>query len=338
MLTPLVLEAVRARAAELGLRGDRVRVEHVLNWGGFGSASYNAGDDARRIHLKLSPEAETHAGLRRWQRIRAILARRYHAPAMLSWLEVPGTAYAGPVFEYVNGTHLDGLRPPRVLDEVLRTVGQLHADQELTQLLAPEGPARTYFDCLASRYTGMLREDLELLRAEPPPFIRPDRLRWMSEQIDLLEQLAHASGAFTGIARAIVHWDLWWNNVLVTPSEKWYIVDWDDIGPGDPALDFATLLFPLTVGPDARRWQEFPISSSDEAFPTRMALYRRAQVLDYVIDVLADWIECREVPAAQAEVRTRKQAEHLRFLRMYEAEYAREETAKAASVHELPGA
>jgi hypothetical protein len=31
-----------------------------------------------------------------------------------------------------------------------------------------------------------------------------------------------------------------------------------------------------------------------------MALYRRAQVLDWVIDVLADWIECREVPAAQA--------------------------------------
>jgi hypothetical protein len=184
------------------------------------------------------------------------------------------------------------------------------------------GPAPTYFACLVSRYTGMLREDLEAIRAEPPPFLRPDRLRWMSEQLDVLEQLARDSGAFTGTARAIVHWDLWWNNILVAPSGPWHLVDWDDVSLGGPALDYATVLFPLTCDPAFRRWQEFPIPAQDEAFPARMALYRRAQVLDGAIDVLADWIDCREVPAAQAEVRTRKQAEHVRFVRMYEAEYA----------------
>jgi hypothetical protein len=54
-----------------------------------------------------------------------------------------------------------------------------------------------------------------------------------------------------------------------------------------------------------------------------MALYRRVQMLDWVIDILADWIDCREVPAFQEEVRARKQAEHEQFLRIYEAEYGR---------------
>jgi hypothetical protein len=322
-LTPLVLEALRARAADLGLRAERVSVEHVLNWSGFGSASYNAGDDTRRVHLKLSPEADVHAGFGRWQGIHTILEGRYHAPAMLGWLKVPGTAYQGPVFEFVAGTHLDGSRAPRVLDEMLRTVGLLHADQELAGRLAPEGPAPTYFDCLVSRYTGMLREDLELVRAEPPPFVRPGRLRWMAEQVDLLEELARGGGAFTGEARAVVHGDLWWDNVLVGPSGRWHILDWDGVGPGDPALDFATVLFPLTCGPAARRRQEFPIPVPDEAFAARMALYRRAQVLDWVIDVLADWIECREVPAAMAAVRARKQAEHERFLCIYQTDHGR---------------
>ena len=43
-LTPLVLLALRDQARTLGLNADRVSVEYVLNWGGFGSASYNVTD------------------------------------------------------------------------------------------------------------------------------------------------------------------------------------------------------------------------------------------------------------------------------------------------------
>jgi hypothetical protein len=322
-LTPLIQEALRARAAALGLRADRLREEHVLNWGGFGSASYTVWDGTRQLHVKVSPDAGDHARLRHWQQIHRLLEERYHAPALLDWLEVPGTAYQGPVFAFVDGTHLDGFRTPRVLEDVLRVVGLLHADPELAQHLRQEGPTRSCFDCLVSRYTGMLREDLDGIRAEPPPFVRPDRLRWMSEQVDVLEQLAQGSGAFSGPAHAVVHGDLWWNNLLVASSGAWYLLDWDDVSLGDPAVDYAALLFPFTCGPALRPWQDFPIPTQDEAFPLRMALYRRAQVLDGVIDVLADWIDAREVPAAQAEVRTRKQAEHEHFLRVYEAEYGR---------------
>lgn len=323
ILTLLVQQAVQAQAGNLGLDADRLSVEYVLNWGGFGNASFNVGDGARRVHLKLTPDADTQHALRRWRGLRTILEKRYHAPIMLGWLVVPGTAYQGPIFEFIDGEFLDGCRMPGILNDLLRVIASLHADKELAQKIAPSGIGRTYLDCFRSRYIEMLREDLESIRMEPPPFISPSRLRWMSAEVDVLEALAQASGAFGETANAVIHWDLWWNNILVSPSGRWYILDWDDVGFGDPALDYSTAIFPLTCGPNHRAWQDFPIPVQDAAFAVRMALYRRIQVLDWVIDVLADWIDCREAPASQAEVRTRKQAEHEQFLRIYEADYGK---------------
>jgi hypothetical protein len=191
----------------------------------------------------------------------------------------------------------------------------------LARALAPAASPRTHLDCLLSRYTDNFRENLNIVRADPPPFINPPRLRWLAGQVDRLEDLARGSGAFAGAAQAVIHWDLWSDNVLVSPSGRWHILDWDDVGPGDPALDFATVIFPLTFGPAARRWQDFPIPAGDDAFAARMALYRQALVLDTVIDVLPDWIDCREAPAVIDEVRAHKQAEHECFLRLYETDY-----------------
>lgn len=320
-LTPLVQQALRAQAVELGLDADRLAVEYVLNWGGFGNASFNVGDGSRRLHLKLTPDADTQHALRRWQELRTILEDRYHAPTLLGWFAVPGTAYQGPIFDFIEGAFLDGCRMPEIMHDLLRVIGLLHADRELAQKIAPHGLGRTYLDCFRSRYIEMLREDLETIQMEPPPFISPFRLQWMSAEVDMLETMAQESGAFGETAQAVIHWDLWWNNILVHPSRRWYILDWDDVGFGDPAMDYSTAIFPLTCRPTNCAWQDFPIPAQDEAFSVRMALYRRIQVLDWVIDVLADWIDCREAPASQDEVRVRKQAEHEHFLRVYEAEY-----------------
>jgi hypothetical protein len=324
VLTPLVSQAVMAQAGGLGLDIGRVAVEYVLNWGGFGNASFNVGDGTWRFHLKLTTDAATQEALRRWQRLRTFLEGRYHAPAMLGWLTVPGTPYQGPIFEFIAGEHLDGCRRPGILNDLLCVVGLLHADRELAEKMDPNGPIRTYLDCFRSRYIQPLREDLRAIRIEPPPFISPARLRWMSEEVDLLEKLTQESGAFGGTAHSVIHWDLWWNNILVSPSGGWFILDWDDVGFGDPAMDFSAAIFPFTCDPTNRNWQSFPIAAHDDAFSTRMDLYRRTQVLDWIIDVLVDWIDCREAPASQAEVRARKQAEHEQYLRIYEAEYRRD--------------
>jgi hypothetical protein len=243
---------------------------------------------------------------------------------MLGWLAVPDTAYQGPIFEFVDGEFLDGCRMPGILTDLLRVVGLLHADRELAQKIASNGLIRTYLDCFRSRYIDMLREDLKMIQVEPPPFISPSRLRWMSEEVDALEKQARESGAFGETLQAVTHWDLWWNNVLVSPSGQWYILDWDDMGFGDPALDYSAIVFPLTCSPINRDWHSFSIPYQGEAFSVRMALYCRAQVLDGVIDVLADWIECRDVPASQAEVQAGKQAEHEHSFRIYQAEYCRD--------------
>lgn len=87
-LTPLVYRAVHAQADGLGLDADRLAVEYVLNWGGFGNASFNVGDGRWRFHLKLTPDPATQEALRRWQRFHTILEARYHAPALLGWLTI----------------------------------------------------------------------------------------------------------------------------------------------------------------------------------------------------------------------------------------------------------
>lgn len=324
ILTPLILQALQTQAVNLGLRTDQLTVEHVLNWGGFGNASFHVGDGTRRVHLKLTRDADSQNALRRWRELRTILEERYHAPTMLGWLTVPGTAYEGPIFEFVEGEFLDACRMPGTLKEVLRIVGLLHADLELAQKITPSKRIRTYLDCFRSRYIEMLREDLKEIQIEPPPFISPARLRWMSEQVEVLEKMAQESGAFDDIAQAVTHWDLWSGNILVHPSGRFYILDWDDVSLGDPAMDFSAAIFPTTCTPAPCDWRDYSIPAGDEAFASRMALYRRTQVLDWVIDVLADWIDCRQAPSFQSEVRARKQAEHENFFRIYQTNYGKD--------------
>ncbi|HJT31180.1 MAG TPA: phosphotransferase [Pirellulales bacterium] len=325
-LTPLVERALRAAAGEFGIQPDALVAEYVLNWGGFGTPSFSVQDGQRRLHVKLTDDPRQKSELRRWQSIHDLLEQEYHAPPMVGWLTIDGTAYEGPVFAFIDGVFLDGFRMPNVVAEVLDCVERLHADTGLAFRLTPHATVNSHLDCLLAR-TQMLREDLEIIRAERPPFVPSSRLAWMADRLERLDQAARDSGAFGGLAQSAIHWDLWWNNFLVRPNGQWYILDWDSLGLGDPALDVSTVLFPLSCGNashgDAARpwpdsWLRHP---KDEAFSVRMRIYRQAQVLEYVIDVLADWVEARKVPELQAEVRARKQQEHEQFLAIYHRDY-----------------
>lgn len=318
-LTPLVVRALRAAADEFGLRTDALTAEYVLNWGGFGTASFSVHDGERRLHAKLTADAEQKSELRRWQGIHDLLEQNYHAPPMVGWVTIDGTAYEGPIFEFIDGVFLDGVRMPGVIAAVLNCVERLHADAGLAIRLANHATVGSHLDCLLAR-ARMLRDDLEIIQEKLPPFVSSRRLSWMADQVGLLEQAARDSGAFDGAAENAIHWDLWWNNFLVRPDGQWYILDWDNLGLGDPALDVATVLFPLSHAGGS--WPDSSLfATSDQAFAVRMGTYRRAQVLEYVIDVLADWVEADEVPDRQAEVRERKQKEHEEFLAIYIRDY-----------------
>jgi hypothetical protein len=320
-LTEHVAATLRREAASLGLVAEDLRVTYVLNWGGFVAASFTATDGPRLLHLKLVRSESERSGLRRWQSLHEALEARYHAPQMIGWMEVEATSWGGPVFEHVAGRILDREAAGRLMPDILRLAGDLHRDRGLALATRRDDSPRTFLDCLRSRYVDMLREDLEIVTATRPPFIADATLAWMRFEVDRLDALAVESRSFEGPVESAIHWDLWWNNILVDAAGQWWLLDWDDLGPGDPALDYATVLWPLTQdGPDDA-WRSFGIKPTDEHFASRMSIYRRAGTLDWSIDSLADWVDCDAVPEHRDRVREQKRRDHEHYLRVYRERY-----------------
>ena len=131
----------------------------------------------------------------------------------------------------------------------------------------------------------------------------------MVEETDRLAALA-----------STIHGDLQANNLLLTNQGEWFLLDWDDLTLGDPALDFALLLAPPLSAWQDDLWRDY-LPGREAGFVERMALYGRARLLDWVIDVLADYVEAEGTPEQQALARSVKQQQHLQALALYQARY-----------------
>lgn len=298
-----------------GLAADSVTARYVLNWGGYGTPSFTVTDGRRAYHLKLAPESEDRQGLRQWWELRALLTARYHAPTAVAWIALPESGVEGLLFVHVEGSHPPPERWSEPLDEVLALLPALHADPDLAaRLPAAYGP--TYRDCFLDTYVHRLDEDLDIVEPEPPPFVSRELLDWMRRETRRLEALVRAEPAFDGPALAPVHGDLWTNNILVG-SDGWHLLDWDGLARGDPAMDYGMLLGPALEGATRRPLEDFPLVPRDAAFRARIELYRRAYLLDWTVDVLADWVDAPRVPEHQEAMRARKQQEHIEYLRRY---------------------
>jgi aminoglycoside phosphotransferase (APT) family kinase protein len=103
-------------------------------------------------------------------------------------------------------------------------------------------------------------------------------------------------------------------NILVT-AKDWFVVDWDDLAIGDPAVDFAVLLWPILR--EGGEWRNFFRSGTEDGFVERIEICFRAQLLDEVIDPLADYIEARAVPSRREDVRLVKRKRHEEALEKY---------------------
>ncbi|HEU0298773.1 MAG TPA: phosphotransferase [Longimicrobium sp.] len=308
-------------AAELGLDAARLRVEYVLNWGGFVNRSFHVTDGHARLHLKLACEPEIQGALRRFWELRGMMAERYHAPAAVAWIEVPGTDYAGILSRWIEGA------PPGALDErlaaeIVAVVARLHADRELAaRLPSPPTPA-TCADVYLRTYDERFAADLDYVDGERPPFVSPETAEWMRAEAKALQGAVRAAPAFARAADAPTHGDLWLDNLLVTPAGEWYVLDWDDLAPGDPALDWGMLFGPARG--DLRTAMDRalpPALAADAAVRERLALYARASLLDWIIDPLSDWIAATEAPEHIGEVRAEKERIHRAALAAYRARY-----------------
>ena len=314
--------ALRPAAAAYGLDAERLRADYVLNWGGFVNHSFRVSDGARALHVKLSGVAEDQAALARWRSLRALLEERYHAPPMLGWLTLPDTPFAGPVF-----AALDGHAPPRLaaglLAELAPVLARLHADTGLAAALDPTGRPRpcraTYLGTLHERFT----EDLAALMAAAAPPVSAAMLGWLAGEVERLMSTVAGLAAFDEPAGGPIHGDLWLDNLLAAPDGTWWLLDWDDLAVGDPALDWATLLGYGTANPRLEPWRgRVPPLPPDGPLAERIDVYIRATVLDWAIDPLADHIEADLAPAVADEVRPVKLAWHRAAVARYAERYA----------------
>lgn len=317
----IVREHLASRATELGLDAARLRVEYVLNWGGFVNRSFHVTDGRSTLHLKLAREPEIRDALRRFWTLREMMADRYHAPPALAWIDVPGTEYAGLLSRWIDGAAPEAL-DERLAAEVVRAMEGLHGDRELAaHLPAPAAPV-TCADVYRRTYHERFTADLEFVTGDRPPFVSTALVEWMRGQAMALEAAVAASPAFAEPADAPAHSDLWLNNLLVTPRGEWYVLDWDDLALGDPAMEWSMLFGPSRG--DLRTVMDRalpPALTADASVRERLRLYARSSLLDWMLDPLSDWIDATESPEHLAEVRPENERIHRAALEAYRARY-----------------
>jgi len=309
-----------ARAGGLGLDANALEIRYVLNWGGFVNRSYHVTDGTRRLHLKLAGEPEYVDGLRRWRRVAGLLAARYHAPRMLAWLHVIGTPLEGPVFEHIDGTTAQA-RTPALLRATAPLLSQLHGDAELAAHLAAESPPPRCRDTFTDTFIRRFREDLEHVRKHPIPFVPAATVDWIEHEADTLEREAETRPEFVEPADAPIHADLWLGNLLEGTHGRVWVLDWDDLTLGDPALDWAALLGPTRGDVSLSGHATLPAEAREPGLAERLPLYARATLLDWILDPLADWIEADVSPGHAAKVRAEKERIHRAALACYRATY-----------------
>jgi hypothetical protein len=297
------------------LARNRITVRHVLNWGGFVNDSFTIDDGTDKYHLKLTDDVESIGKLRAWYEIHSLLERRYRAPHVINWLDFPEIGFAGLLQEHINGRTARFCENPLLVEQLIQLVNCLHQDADLgARLNSGRSSAKTCLDHFVETYIHRFTADLEAIGDAPPSFVSSALLQWMRQETERLRERADSDPAFHRPADQPVHGDLNEGNVLVTPAE-FFILDWDDLAIGDPGVDFAVLLWPMVS--QGRSWRDF-FTELDDAFSSRIEVCLRAQLLDEVIDPLADFVAADAVPSRQAEVQLVKRTQHQDALERYE--------------------
>ena len=100
-------------------------------------------------------------------------------------------------------------------------------------------------------------------------------------------------------------------------------MDWDDLCLGDPALDIAMLLWSPTADGLPPHEHVLPDDlATNEPLVERMAVYRRAQLLYWTVDGIADYMEAESVPEQASAIRAEKEIVYERLLALYFTQYA----------------
>ena len=309
-----------------GMSGAPVVCRAVLNLGGFTNRSFTLGDGRVRLHLKLAGSGQAPLP-RRWMDVQQVLEAEYRSPRLLGVVEggvIAGEAL-GLVFEHIPGHALHPRRDRRVLTEVLALAARLHRDTTLGgRLGAAARGVRTCAADLLETYVERFRADMLSVApvAAALDFLPADFPTWARSHTDALEAAA-AGGAFAVPATAVVHGDFHAGNVLVGGDGRWWVLDWDDLhARGDGMLDVTNLMrAQILRGEGDELLAAYAQAAGDPAGAGRVALYRRAMLLDEIIDSLADYVASEALPQHRAAVRAIKRTAHLEAMALYKREF-----------------
>lgn len=331
-----VVRHFHEHVANFNLDPSSIRVRHILSEGGFTNYSFTVGDGATVYHVKLACEAHRVERLRQWFTLRSTLEHRYRAPEVVGWLDLTEISCSGMVFRHIDGVPADWNTSPVLLHHVLELIRELHRDRELASQVRQVSHGLpleiSHAESFIETYIERFYEDLDIVESTPPRIVSHQLLGWMHRETRHLEQVARERSAFAGTAEAPIHGDLHEHNILIgtqtgvdtSGQQHWFVLDWDDLTLGDPALDYVMLLWPLLSSGAYSSWHDCGVSAppEDPHFDERMALYCRAQLLDGVIDTLADYVECEKLPLhEQARVKAQRQQQHQDSLQRYRTLY-----------------
>lgn len=288
------------------------------------SFAIDAGAD--RLWLKVAADPSSNAGLDLWAATSLLLAEKYCAPVILDRISIGRRVAllfarldlppANPAYLRQHGATLLGL------------LDRLHHDGDLGSALATNRPV-TAGEVFRRAWVRRFTEDLAII-CDRVPFAGERLLQWMRAETVALE-LATRAPSFDVVVEAPIHGDLWAENILVDACRHW-ILDWDDLAIGDPVVDDAVLLYNMH-GCNLDRWSaERP--PRDPAEGTRFAVAARAQLLDQVIDTLADWVELPASTPVIDRLRHEKEISHRTALADYRERYGGGGTATTSRTAE----
>ena len=278
--------------------GPGAHVAHRPNHTGVGKLSFAVRVGGRALWAKVAADAGEDESLATWARVAGILAERHAAPPVLDVLSVDGrTALLFPHLDAPQATR--GTLHERY-DEASELLAGLHSDTELAELL---GGSTTTADCFRGIWLQRFEADLDIIEG----YVGKDLHAYLADEVDGLGVLVDQLDV---PAHAPVHGDPWHENFLVVPDRLW-LLDWEDLSVGDPALDDAILRHDA-LGSDPHHWPGEPVH----------AVARRALMLDAVVDVAADWVEAELLTGGDPLVRRRKEAAYLAGLEAYRDEFS----------------
>ncbi len=281
----------RVRDALVAALGPDTHVEHRANHTGVGKLSFAVTVGRRRFWAKVAADDDADWPLTTWSRVADVLAERHAAPPVLEVLAIGGRTAL--LFPFIDAPVATRAMLHERYDEAQSILTGLHSDVALADLL---GTPTTTAGCFRKVWLERFVADLDVIEG----YVGKDLHAYLSDEVDELGALVDALDI---PARSAVHGDPWHENFLVAPDRLW-LLDWEDLAVGDPAMDDAILRHDA-VGTDPHHWPDDPVH----------AVARRALMLDAVIDVAADWVENTD-----PLVRRQKEAAYLAGLESYRTE------------------